>query len=923
MTSVNKPTNIQEKEADVNRKLQLYGIASAFQAGKVPSNEQIDVALNSFLASKPLANPSNRLSPEGQALVKDFRSVVEQAKHLLLSKNQGNLLQDFIWESQKIDVANTALPGAPVGKDEAKQHGNEALEGLRTLGTLIISNGQFRKLLNDATILLRDIAGDAATNAASKVKPNQDQLSQIDRAADDNTWHDVPDLSTNTLKNQIKQTYSKKGPVQKEDLRDAAGDATQAAHPSGSRDPADAVALAGQDRSDGTASGLDANQGLREGAATLQERASANIPEETKQRGRETREKTKSYISKKMPEERREQTIWRLKKMVVECQGHPDYQQAITTLLDLAEQYAGHANTIGQQSTGTVKGAHTDSSLKKAENDLKTLIERFANGTSTEDLFESLNTIYRDADKDPELKSWFKNMNTYVRKCLKEQGYIMEDRAKEEWNVLYDRGNFLLRDRYRNHTDRIVDEIKFLGKEFDNDPLNKQFATSLQKLFNDLGNDENGKPTFKPHLLKDLSDVILPAVFEGIRYVPVPRIEYSDPMVDAIIENLVIESDNLMPNIFELESDHHFRWGRKNVANKNSNSVTLKVSGVQCDLRDVSYYINRKQGTPKLKDTGVADIFLGGSGFSFKMKMSTTSKSDKQNFFKIEKVDVDVKNFDIKLKQSRHKLIFKIFKPFMLKVLRPALQKALEKAIKQQAEELDSMLFEVKKEADRALQEAVEDPEQAPNIYSRYVSAIQKKMLQGKNKAEQVASQTKVNMAMTQKDSIFPDIHLEKGISSKATEYKELAIKDPTTWQTPVFGIGSAQPSSNLPKAPEITRKHHQVNTGGIRGPQNIGNTSSISNQAHNPTAQHSGMAASSGNMAGERSSTVTGFGSQVDQAFSDNSKVPMTGTNGAMNGHGMNGGSNGLNSHATDGKQPVIYNTTLGNENPVMTGRM
>jgi len=35
--NVNKPTNVKTKEADVNRKLQLYGIISAFQAGKVPS----------------------------------------------------------------------------------------------------------------------------------------------------------------------------------------------------------------------------------------------------------------------------------------------------------------------------------------------------------------------------------------------------------------------------------------------------------------------------------------------------------------------------------------------------------------------------------------------------------------------------------------------------------------------------------------------------------------------------------------------------------------------------------------------------------------------------------------------------------------------------------------------------------------------
>lgn len=37
MASVNKPVDLKKKEADVNRKLQIYGIISAFQNGKVPS----------------------------------------------------------------------------------------------------------------------------------------------------------------------------------------------------------------------------------------------------------------------------------------------------------------------------------------------------------------------------------------------------------------------------------------------------------------------------------------------------------------------------------------------------------------------------------------------------------------------------------------------------------------------------------------------------------------------------------------------------------------------------------------------------------------------------------------------------------------------------------------------------------------------
>lgn len=37
VANVNKPMDTKQKDADVNRKLQIYGIISAFQNGKLPS----------------------------------------------------------------------------------------------------------------------------------------------------------------------------------------------------------------------------------------------------------------------------------------------------------------------------------------------------------------------------------------------------------------------------------------------------------------------------------------------------------------------------------------------------------------------------------------------------------------------------------------------------------------------------------------------------------------------------------------------------------------------------------------------------------------------------------------------------------------------------------------------------------------------
>lgn len=552
---------------------------------------------------------------------------------------------------------------------------------------------------------------------------------------------------------------------------------------------------------------------------------------------------------------------------------------------------------------------------------LKTLLERFANSTSFDDLTDAVNQIYRDAEQDPELKNWFSSMNRFVRRCLKEQGYILQDESNAEWNKLYDQGQFLLRDRYRDHTNRIVDEFKFIGDQFDKDPQNKAFAESMNKLFNDLGHDENGKPAFKPHLVKDLTEVILPAFFENVRYIPIPRIEFSDHMMDVVVENLVVEGDNLAPNIFEFGSDNYWRWGRKQVKNSNKNKVMLSVSGVQCDLRDISYYIKKKEGFPSVTDKGVMDVFLGGTGLSFKVAMETSDKADKAHFFKINTIDVDIQHLNIKLKQSNHKLLFGLFKPLLLKVMRPALQKVVEKQIRENVQKLDSLLYAAKQEADRAQAEAKRnpDPENVQNIYQRYFTAFQKQVTKGQKKKEEVQADKSVNVAMTQHDSIFKHIQLPGGISTKATEYKDLAAKG-DKWESPVFSIGSASETSNIPRIQDPTRKPHQTAQGGLRdaghtagsgaglaggntGSYAAGNTGSLAGAG----LAGSGAAGTTAGLPTTGTNPAGGFANQVDNAFSTN-PVGTTTTGTSLPGQAPTGADQG-------------QHTLLRDNNPVYRG--
>ncbi|KAL2820193.1 hypothetical protein BDW59DRAFT_117374 [Aspergillus cavernicola] len=859
-SAVNVPTNTRIKEKDINQKLQLFGIFHAFKNGKLPSNKQCDVALNTALNHRALTKPSAELSEEGRVLVEDLRKVIEESRKLILSKNHGQLLQEFIYDAERISADDVQKPGVSLGRESDEQDAAKAKEGLKSLGNLLLTNGEFRKLLNDAMTIARDIAGDASQKAANRVRPSEEQLDQVDQPAEDNVWHEKPDVSG--YRDQFKNRFSKNKAQQ-----EASGVANTGVQ----------AATGGQQPS--STSDVD----LQSGVNAAVQHAKSKVPEDQKQealtRSQEYRAKTIDYLSEKLPKERRDQHIWRMKKMIIEIQGHRDYQQAIETLLNMAEKYGSRSREMAQQGSGSFQGTREQGPVQRMEKSLRTLIERFANSTSMGDFFESLETIYRDADKDPELKGWFKNINNFIRKSLQQQGYIMQDDWNRQYDELTDHGQFLLRSRYRNHTDHILDEAKFLGDQFNRDPQNKAFGDSMQKLFTDLGRDEYGNPKFKPHLLKDLRDVIVPAIFENVRYVPIPRIEVSDPMADVVIENLVVESDNLMPNVVEFGSDNYFRWGRKKISSKKDNKIMISVSGIQADLRDVSYYINKKQGFPSITDTGVMDIFLGGEGFSFKIAASTAQKKDRQNFVKLDKVSVKIDDIDIKLKKSNHKVLFSVFKPLLFRTVRPVLQKVLEQQIRDAFTKCDAFAYDVHTEAKRVKEHVKENPEDAPNVYSRYMNAVRAKMEEGKRQAQQVAQRdTKVQTTTTLKGSLFPDIKLPGGITTKATEYEEIARKG-ERWESPIFSIGSANESTDIPKPDDITRKPHTTAESKLRDRSTGGGA------ADGIAAGSQGQYTNGGALGAGRVTT----GSRADPTFGAQKLGDTTLTNGsttATNGH-------------------------------------
>lgn len=239
------------------------------------------------------------------------------------------------------------------------------------------------------------------------------------------------------------------------------------------------------------------------------------------------------------------------------------------------------------------------------------------------------------------------------------------------------------------------------------------------------------------------------------------------------------------------------------------------------------------------------DVFMGGDGFSFRVIASSSKDPDKLHFVKPEKVTVNIKNLDIRLKQSRHKLLFGLFKPMLFSVVRPAIVKLLEKQIRDMFLQADAFAHDVNAEAKRTREIARNDPEDARNLYAHYASAVRKQLTEKKKRAQEAAAgkvkrDTKIHFAMTAEDYMFKDIKLPGAISNKATEYREIAAKG-DRWESPVFSIGNAGETKGLPSLPPIKRKPHSIDVNLGSGSRGAGEGPSRAGGVTNGTAGYQG----------------------------------------------------------------------------------
>ncbi|KAF8749124.1 hypothetical protein RHS01_10322 [Rhizoctonia solani] len=678
--SVTEPTNKAIMQADIDRKMRFYGVIEAFRQGKLPDNQQIDETLKYLNSHSPV--DLNALSPEGKKLIQDTRDIIETVSPSdRRSEERRRALPELCLphRGHRLYSRQAERRGRPVSKDDAEKDRQEAVKHLRTLLTLFATNSEARKLLSDFGIIGRDLFARGASKALDATRPTEEQLAHVDDAAPSDQWKSTEGRVVGPNETPTLQV---KNPAGNGDIQHHPHEGTTALKEQGLQKKeqfkaeGDAHAREVQARVEGALMKKRAKsqRSLREKIMGVRDR----IPQEHKDRANEQYDKTRDFLRDEFPKS---------------CQKHDDYQASIRWFLSAIEAYHGHSRSVAATGQGSAKNVTSDPSLRLATRELRTLLERFANGQSMDPILDATGALWDDAQKDEGLRAWFRKMDEYVRKVLLEPGYVLQPQCNDRGREIREEGRQFFDHKYKGHKDNLFDSIQRWFNAMGDDPLNKRFGEDWKRLTRDLLFDSTGKLTFKPTLWSDIRRVILPSVVEQIGYIPIPRVEYTDNQLDLVIENLTLQGKNLFPNVVEIEAHNYVKFSPyKAIDDEQVHDLTLSFGHIQADMRDVAFYFNKKTGMPKLKDSGLADVLLGGEGMSAKVHIKSAPPKDKTSVFYVKDVRVKIDSLKFSIRDSKHDALYKIVKPIATGAIKKQIAKAIEGAIRTSLEYVDEQL---------------------------------------------------------------------------------------------------------------------------------------------------------------------------------------------------------------------------------------
>ncbi|EGN98629.1 hypothetical protein SERLA73DRAFT_107695 [Serpula lacrymans var. lacrymans S7.3] len=646
-------------------------VIAAFDAGKLPNqhqvNQYIDWSLNNVLSTVDSPG-AGKLSEPGKILANGLRNVLQAYRQLGSNKNGDNQLQEALWHLSEGDYSHTSIEA--IDTDEATADIKKLRAAIRTLIHILWTNssGEGSFVLNDfasfARLAFADLAGVIESQAGAAKDSLREFDSKVQQGERDNLGRKRKSPEEQEIDSDPKVKFEKTMDVTKQVGSKAIG----------------------------------VGQNVKSSAEDTTEKTSVRLRE--------------AYF-----------------KICDRAQSDEAYHNALVTLFDTFSKWMNKSLDTAadvNQSTNLdtfIDDPTEEQHILQAIQNIRTLVERLADGKSLDDVLSKIRTCAVDVRRDEDLKSWFNEFFAYVRGSLEKPGYARSEQAHEEYKSLTRRWKELLNQesevgqQWKQDVHALRHELRdfqhAMAKDADLQRVRKahsKFADEVER-----GIVAGGQIGFQfavdqaSWFWQDIFNVYAQRILGMLKDIPIPRTEYVDSDVEFVLENLDISSLNVLPghvyirNITDIDISAPESGAASTTAIGTLTHIRLQA--MQLALKEVSFWYKDKTATIGPSDfTGLMEFTLPSQGIDVDLKFRLIPNTpqgleERQHagrYFKIERVDVTVsEDVTVEVKQSNHAILASVFKPVFVLRFREALEKTLQEQIRGVFQTADALAWDV------------------------------------------------------------------------------------------------------------------------------------------------------------------------------------------------------------------------------------
>lgn len=484
-----------------------------------------------------------------------------------------------------------------------------AYESIKTVGSLLLTNSDFRIFLSDLNTIGRQVFADTA-NTLSTVA--EDAAKQIEPSGNDNA--------------ALKEPGADSKLISKEELEQ---EATEIA--------------------DVVANGF-------------------------KKTGKEALESAKENVTG----DQKDTLIYRLKAAVTKLRKRNDYSDSASTIGLLIERYAKVYSRAVDKTISTVQeDVDTNEELDRAIKNGWSLLSSFGDKAAWKELEKRVDRVMAHAQKDPEFENMMMEVSSSVQKMLTDPDFF--DSASQKVDELKEKSKDVgTESPLRKDIDALLQQTRTVFNSVMSDQdISKLFSTTL-KIWNILS---PAHAIANKELFTDTYTVFIPMLIEAIQYVPIPRLEISNPEIDLLLENLIIEPGRTINNTsflpfrlkVETYNDISITKARFRTFSSATSLVTIKAQGLSIRADEVGFWLRAHKGLLRLADEGIASFELDDRGIDIELDVEI-GKEKIEKILTLKACRVKIHHLSYTLRKSKFACLAWLFKP----LLRPLVRKVIE-----------------------------------------------------------------------------------------------------------------------------------------------------------------------------------------------------------------------------------------------------